>query len=313
MSDDNLICNFCEAEIPSGKNRCVECGRFTFANKEEEGSEFMDLADVEDAEEERIITNAFFSDLFGGGFVESQRLLIGGEAGGGKTTFAQQLAELIWKATRKKVLYLATEQKPRHIKAACKRIGVNVKAFRLACKPLDGALECLESDEEFGAIILDSLPDLIGVDPNEAIEVLKRFQEYGETHTCPIFIIDHVSKGQELAGLYRLLHTVDTVVYLRYDGVGAIRVMEIHKNRFGQSPCAMQLEMRPPNSKNPGRLDPVIDEADFLKRGKKSIRLVQPTVAPTLDELEKIIKSRNSHKKVSKTSKKKTSKKQKET
>src|ERR1700722_19349416 len=132
-----MVCNHCGAELEEGKFRCLQCGKMTLSNEEDEGPTFMSLADVDDTEEERILKDAFFAPLFGGGWVQSQRILIGGEAGGGKSTFALQAGELVFEEMGLPTLYIATEEKAIHIKARCKRLRISPHAFMVVCGDID--------------------------------------------------------------------------------------------------------------------------------------------------------------------------------
>lgn len=293
----SMNCNHCQAELENGKTRCALCGKRTFIPTEDESPLFGSLSEVEDVNEDRIFTETWWGPLFGGGWVQAQRILLGGEAGGGKSTFALQAGEQAWIETGLRTLYLATEEKAIHIKARCQRLEIDTDAFAIVTRPLDDLLDCLdESDEEFGMLVLDSLSDLIGQDLNEGIEAIGRISDYLDGCDTRALIIDHVNKGEEMAGLYRLRHAVDTTVYLRSKDDSPERIMEIHKNRHGQGHLKAKLLMRDSDQKQPGLLEPDLVVGGKRKRGLAVVRFTPEPVTPPKKPKKK--KKPNSHEKV---------------
>ena len=71
-----------------------------------------------------------------------------------------------------------------------------------------------------------------------------------------------MNKGEELAGLMRLRHAVDTTVYLRWDGISDTRTLTVMKNRHGQGK-SMKLVMTPETAKRPGLLLAVKQEGSL--------------------------------------------------
>lgn len=258
-------CGSCRSVLPEGCARCVSCGAWTFTAESEEElhSLFLSLDEVEDVPDNRLLMKEFYSPIFGGGLMADQTILIGGEPGGGKSVFSLVMGQGMAKESGRPTLLLHTEEDARQVKARAKRLGIPPSSFVIVNEPLDEALECLDSDEmEFGMGVLDSLPDLIGDNPMEAVRVLKRIKEWSKTHQVPFLILDHVNKGEELAGLMRLRHAVDTTVYLRWDGISDTRTLTVMKNRHGQGK-SMKLVMTPETAKRPGLLLAVKQEGSL--------------------------------------------------
>jgi hypothetical protein len=115
------------------------------------------------------------------------------------------------------------------------------------------------------------------------VHVLKRLKTFAMDTDTPILAVDHVNKGEELAGLLRQQFQVDTVIYLRNNPGEDERYWTTIKNRFGQGNKVIELLMRQETAKFPGLLypkpDSEINEETFKKRAiakpAKSFRKVK--------------------------------------
>jgi predicted ATP-dependent serine protease len=183
------------------------------------------------------------------GIVTTSCALIGGLSGAGKSTLSLQLCDAIAGVTNREVLDICSEEDIPEVKLRAERI--QIKNFHLirCLSTLTGteALAQLDSiimAHKPAAIILDSVVGLMGKDQEGAVEVAKLLKSYSVKLHAPSLIIDHVTKMDDFAGLEKLKHTVDTTMSLfpsEHDK--NIRVLETHKNRFGQAFVSVYLEM----------------------------------------------------------------------
>jgi DNA repair protein RadA/Sms len=265
-----FFCDHCEAELAQGCYRCTVCGQYSFPVEQEETEEelFMSLADVDDVPLVRLLDDEWWSPIFGGGFTPDQMMLLGGEPGAGKSVWALIVGERMAEVTDRPTLYLNTEESREAIKDRCRRLEIDPGAFMMVTSPLDESLVCLDSTlHEFGFGILDAVPDLVGDDPMDAVRALKRIRMWARERQAPFLALDHVNKGEELAGLMRLRHEVDTTIYLHGDDVSPERLMTVIKNRHGQGHKSLKLRMRSEDEPRPGLLEPV--DPDKLCEGRR--------------------------------------------
>lgn len=192
------------------------------------------LSEVEDLTIDRLGADTWWAPLLGGGIVPGTTILIGGEPGGGKSTLSVQIADAIAEETGLPSLYLAMEEKAGMIRSRAARIGCqHLNRIIVPAEKPTAELEILNGLEDVGFIILDSLPYLAGRDENKALDICQRLTEYAQETDTPILILDHVTKGEQLAGLMTLQHAVDVTIYLRSNHRVERRVWETIKNRHG--------------------------------------------------------------------------------
>jgi len=268
-----MDCKHCRSEIPSDRFRCLNCGMFTVVEeKEEPQSVFASLSSAEDTDTiKRITRKRWWASALGGGIVLRQSMLIGGEPGAGKSTVSLMIAEACALEMKLPALIIPTEEDVREVKARVVRLGLDTDCFEYPLEAQDETLECLNHIEEsFSMVVVDSVPDLIGTNLNDAVHVLKRLKAFAMDTDTPILAVDHVNKGEELAGLLRQQFQVDSVIYLRNNPGEDERYWTTIKNRFGQGNKVIELLMRQETAKFPGLLypkpDSEINEETFKKR-----------------------------------------------
>ena len=240
-----MNCGYCCRPLEPGKGRCRTCGRWFFGDPPPPPkAPIIRLSDVPDDTLTRLCSGDWWGKLLGGGFVRGCVYLIGGEPGGGKSTISLQIADSIAEETGEDVLYLPTEEKVSSIRGRASRLKCrHIDSIIVPDVPLTTDLEFLDAIEPVPFIILDSLPDLVGRDDNEAVAVCKRLSEYAQATDAIIFVLDHVTKGEELAGLLRLQHAVDCTIYLRAISKSKKRIWETIKNRHGEGFVTRELIM----------------------------------------------------------------------
>jgi len=177
--------------------------------------------------------------VLGGGLVDGQVVLLGGEPGIGKSTL---LMQALGKASSegKRCLYVSGEESPGQIKIRADRLGVNGKElFILAETSLEAVLRSME-DLAPEITVVDSI-QMMGYSGVPGIPgSVSQVRECGallatqakESGTIA-FLVGHVTKDGTLAGPRTLEHIVDTVLYFEGDRFQSVRLVRAVKNRFG--------------------------------------------------------------------------------
>lgn len=186
---------------------------------------------------------ASVDDLLGGGAAQSSTILLGGTAGAGKSTAALQMSSNMAGILKRETLYIAAEESASQIKDRAHRLALKY-AHLVRLYPMGNqydVAECLRQRKPC-AVILDSLPGFVsGLE--EAVDFCNVLKQFAIELNAPFFIIDHVNKADDFAGLEKLKHTVDTTITIYPTGVGEIREMTVMKNRFGQANKTIELLM----------------------------------------------------------------------
>jgi DNA repair protein RadA/Sms len=209
------------------------------------------LSDLDGAVIKRISTGpwdecwGFHVDDFGKRFegtVVTSVTLVGGVPGAGKSTLALQMGNHIAGSTGREVLYISAEESNAEIRNRAKRLKLpNQKLIRLI--PIGVAVELggIMIHRKPVALIADSLPK-IAPDAADAVAFCEKLKGYAIELECPVIIIDHVTKEEELAGLMALQHAVDTTLLFTVypDEVRELRTI---KNRNGPSGVRVLLNM----------------------------------------------------------------------
>jgi len=225
-------CAYCAAPIPKGKAQCPSCLQWNDPEPSINKHGFIgaiSLDMVKATDVDRIQTGPWDLAL-GGGIVEDSVILIGGEPGAGKSTLALHMCDAI--AVKRRILYIATEEGPGAIKGRADRLGVrNQPKIRMLFPDNISDVENEIKEYRPAAIILDSLPGLVGYDEKEGIKVCEMLKRYGIEMNAPSVIIDHINKEGDLAGMMRLQHVVDVVMTFRPKPEG--RILRAEKNRHG--------------------------------------------------------------------------------
>jgi len=243
-----MKCRLCHAELDPDKAKCKKCGAWTNAapieknestdpNVEADGTVTLDK--VTSAERDRIHTGLGLDKTFGGGIVRTGVTMLGGLPGAGKTTMLLQLAGRLATVTGLETLYIAAEQHLPEIRMIADRIESENRARVRMLQAMGGAVNINAVLEKriFGAMILDSLQGLANDDHEVSMDMLVALKDYAVAKQAPAIVICQVTKGEELAGLMKFQHKVDTLMMLAPedadDEENDIRCMSAQKNRFG--------------------------------------------------------------------------------
>jgi predicted ATP-dependent serine protease len=265
-------CGSCKKPVPFGKMRCVFCGAWNFGLGDDgEESECVRLSDARVSIVPRLRTlHPDMDRFFGGkpedpgvtrlsgaaptqGLVQTSTCLVAGAPGSGKTTMFLQLADCISaqcldkRGEYRDVIYIANEQSADEIRAKALEIGIKRLHQIVIVKTMGGLRGNLwEICERYSPclMIVDSLSKLVGRDMELAVLVASQMKELSVRLNCPTLLVNQVTKSLDHAGLEKLQHEVDMTCLIQT--LGPKRVMESEKNRNGQAPLGLVLEMKGP-------------------------------------------------------------------
>lgn len=185
------------------------------------------------------------------GIVRGSSNLIGGSPGAGKSTLFLQMALGVIINYSLPVLYLSAEEQLPQIKARAERLKITGNRLLRFIDMRKGSadLGAVLRKYQFGLLILDSLRAITESDEG-AIAVCKIVKEFATMQHAPAMISQHVTKGDEIAGLMALQHEVDATLTffpdadrVDPDSGEAPRVMETQKNRNGKAFVSVEFLM----------------------------------------------------------------------
>jgi len=256
----NYICTSCEYLSNRWLGQCPTCSEWNCfeekivyknssnpAKATSEGSYntlIKPLNKVEFNDKSKISTQISELDrVLGGGLIQGQVILIGGEPGIGKSTLLLQLAGNFNKSIKdKKVLYIAGEESPVQIKSRASRLQVDSSNIDLldTTSTEEVALFIEENSKDYSLIIIDSIQSMSINRLNSGFGSVGQVKESASllTHTAkrlnvPMFIVGQVTKDGNIAGPKILEHIVDSVLYFEGDSDHLTRILRCTKNRFG--------------------------------------------------------------------------------
>ncbi len=245
-------CSRCNSDFPIGLTKCTTCGFWNIpvpVNPDDDKTVL--LSDAEGATVNRMSTGpwdpcwGFHFDDKGTQFtgtVTTSVSLIGGVPGAGKSTLALQMADIIAGKTKREVLYISAEESTAEVRSRAKRLKLqNLNLIRMIPIGVQAELGGIMIHRKPVALIADSLPK-IAPDQAEAVLFCEKLKGYAIELECMVFIIDHVTKEEEFAGLMALQHAVDTTtLFTVYED--QVRELKTVKNRNGPSGVKVFLNM----------------------------------------------------------------------
>lgn len=237
-------CVHCGAVMPRGKERCKSCNKWQ-PNPDAIVDESVALADVKSAEHSRIDVGAY-NHCWGGGLVDTSITLFSGPPGAGKSTALLDMCRVVVESTKRKAVYVASEEALEEVKSRGDRILIPIETQRLI--RMVGAMGGVPDvggiirNQQPGLIILDSLQGFAGTDDAMAVELLGTLKKICTELHAPAIVISHITKEGDYAGLMTLQHAVDTLLTLTPDEQGT-RCLEVLKNRNGRAFISSTFDM----------------------------------------------------------------------
>lgn len=204
------------------------------------GAKARPLRDVDPARSLARTSSGFseFDRVLGGGFVEGEVVLLGGDPGVGKSTLLiQSLARMDPSVSK---LYVSGEESAEQIANRALRLGLDVGDVGAFCEVelesiLDELTRCAPKFAVFDSIQtlyssqFQSAPGSV----TQVRECAAQIARFSKTTGCVSVIVGHVTKDGSLAGPRVLEHIVDAVLYFEGETHSSHRVARAFKNRFG--------------------------------------------------------------------------------
>jgi len=207
------------------------------------------LKDIKSEEGERIKTNLEELDrILGGGLVEGEVILLGGEPGIGKSTLLLEVASKV--SSYQKTLYVSAEESPQQVLLRAKRLEINFNdLYILGEDNLEVVSEYIE-ELKFKFVIIDSI-QVVHFSQCEgakgSVSQIRGCADFlvrlAKEKGMVIFVVGHVTKEGVIAGPKLLEHIVDCVLYFEGDILSSYRILRATKNRFGPTQDFAVFEM----------------------------------------------------------------------
>ena len=187
--------------------------------------------------------------VLGGGIVQGELILVGGDPGIGKSTLLLQICQKA--GEERKILYVSGEESEGQIKIRAERLGVTTENLYLVSETdVETVIECINEIKP-DIVIIDSIQTMNRQDIASAAgsvpqvrEATNAFMHIAKSLGISMFIVGHVTKEGAIAGPRVLEHMVDCVLYFEGDRHASYRILRGVKNRFGSTNEIGVFEMR---------------------------------------------------------------------
>ncbi|MCM8786893.1 MAG: DNA repair protein RadA [Candidatus Omnitrophica bacterium] len=251
-------CSNCGYKSIKWLGKCPVCESWeTFVEEKNQDEGFLKkgktspmlLGDIQKQDFLRIKTEIGELDrILGGGLVEGEVILVGGEPGLGKSTLMLEVASKLSK--KGKTLYVSAEESPQQITLRAKRLEGDFSNLYILGE--DNITEIYSQIKEynFKYLIIDSI-QVMYVSSYEGSKgsatqirgCAEILTQIAKSENIVIFIIGHVTKEGLIAGPKLLEHIVDCVLYFESEAFSNYRILRATKNRFGPTGDIAVFEM----------------------------------------------------------------------
>ena len=253
------VCSECGRKVVGWAGRCPACGAWGTMREQEEAplsrsgrpknseravrTQAQSLPSVPLSSSERFSTGMEeLNRVLGGGLVRDSVTMLTARPGAGKSTLLLQMVGEIAK-TGRCCLYVSGEESAGQIKARAERIltALSEEVYLLSTNSMDDAVQEAQRLQP-AVLIVDSvqtmrLEEFVQREgsPTQTVQVTTSLVELCKNPQQPMaaFLVGHMTKADEMAGLRTLEHLVDTVLYLDSGNDESLRVLRATKNRFG--------------------------------------------------------------------------------
>lgn len=253
-----FYCSKCGYKSVKWLGKCPLCeGWETFAEEKEEtaGEISRDkiaprqIKDIEGKDYARVVTGIEeFDRIIGGGIVNGEIILIGGEPGVGKSTLLLEVSSTL--AARGKTLYVSAEESPQQVALRANRLKTESEnLYILGEDNLETVLSYIK-EHDFKFVVIDSIQVVYSSRYEGAkgsVSQIKGCADYltqiAKSLNVVIFVVGHVTKEGVIAGPKLLEHIVDCVLYFEGEILSNYRILRAVKNRFGPTGDIAVFEM----------------------------------------------------------------------
>ncbi len=179
-----------------------------------------------------------FDRVLGGGLVQGEVVLLGGDPGIGKSTLLlQALASL---SKNRKVLYVSGEESVAQIALRAQRLQIDSDEVLVQAEINLEKIVASLAHTAPEVVVIDSIQtvysDALTSAPGSVAQVREcaaQLTRYAKQYNTTVILVGHVTKEGTLAGPRVLEHIVDAVLYFEGDSHSAYRLIRAAKNRFG--------------------------------------------------------------------------------
>ncbi|MDD5195763.1 MAG: DNA repair protein RadA [Candidatus Omnitrophica bacterium] len=255
-----------------------------------------------------------FDRILGGGIVNGETVLIGGEPGVGKSTLLLEVAGKL--SFIGKTLYVSAEESPEQVSVRADRLRPKEapsipegrsasnkdqsksdfsRLYILGEDDLGKVYEHIESND-FKFVIIDSIQVVYSSRYEGAkgsVSQIKGCADYltqiAKIKGCAIFIVGHVTKDGAIAGPKLLEHIVDCVFYFEGEMLSDYRLLRATKNRFGPTGDIVVFEMSSNGLKEVKKLDEIFLPHQSEPVSGSSVVCVIEGLRPLLVELQSLV------------------------
>jgi DNA repair protein RadA/Sms len=259
-------CADCGLPFPVEKYMCPHCGLWNTQLTEEETEtlsrasrasnddgppdlKFTALSKIEGTDAQRTSTGPW-DPCFGDGVVNVSSTILAGKRGCGKSTLIIQAMDALLKEDYKKAVYVYAEGAPSTVRDYARRLKVR-HSGRIIVPEYESVwdlIRYLETTEDRYPIAFDSVSAITNDHRARSIELAKAAKSHAMRNRAPVFLLMHVNKEGDIAGVETLQHEVDTIIkinpVLLKKEPTAFRRVVTDKNRFGPT-LTITLEMKP--------------------------------------------------------------------
>jgi DNA repair protein RadA/Sms len=252
-------CAFCGFGMPITKFQCPSCRLWNLNETENVAGAASELIRAEDVDvpltplnkvestQTHRTTTGPWDDCFGGGVASESLTLIAGGPGVGKTTLLLKVLDGLLVSDYDRARYIYTEGSTGIIRDYEERLMLR-HAARIDMTPpfMSFATFCrfVSSGQEPYPLVLDS-SNALSEKRAFVMRMCRVLKEYNERTHAPVFMLSHINKKGDIAGIKALEHMVDTVLMMRVERnkkkePTEFRTIQVEKSRFGPS-CVIRL------------------------------------------------------------------------
>lgn len=251
-----FVCQECGYESTKWLGKCPDCGKWNsfvearkvptsrlrpnITNFSSPVKKINEISETGSSENRYKTTITEFDNLLGGGLVDGQMILIGGEPGIGKSTLLLQIAGRL--SEKFSCLYISGEESLEQLKMRARRLKIETGELFLASETLLSEIISKVKDVKPKFLFIDSIQTMYRDDIESAPGSVSQIRETAAellsmSKSMPVttFLCGHVTKEGTLAGPRLLEHIVDTVLYFSSEQHHTYRLLRCFKNRFGST------------------------------------------------------------------------------